>query len=64
VEKKILVKEQKRCGTMRVFPACEESKKIAHILGKECLSPTILERIKELGIEIVMEIENNNKKIR
>jgi len=55
----IVIKIKNVYGENKAYPVCEHAKIIAEIAGTRTMTPENLKRIERLGLEIIVEQENN-----
>ena len=61
--KAIVIKIKNVYGENKAYPVCEHAKIIAEIAGTRTLTPENLQRIERLGLEIIVEQEDNLAKL-
>ena len=60
---KIYLCKDEVCGSVRHKPRCKFSKLIADILGKQCLAPSVIAKLLNMGMEIEYIPKFNSKKL-
>ena len=55
----IVIKIKNVYGENKAYPVCEHAKILAEIAGTRTLTPENLKRIEKLGLEIIVEQDNN-----